>query len=251
MATSLVALQGPRAASILARLTDVSTCDSLRYYAVRRGRGGRRRRAIVARTGYTGEDGFELFVAWDEGPVVWRRAARAPARRAAFCPAAWAPATRCAWRPACRSTATSLDRDDHAVRGRPGLGREARPRRRLRGSRRPRGATQPRSSTAARRAGRCVAAASPGTATRRSARWLATPRGGHQRQSIAHAWARPSRWPTCRRPMRPRVPCWRSPSAAAPFPPRSSRCRSTDARVDESGPMARGGAKPGGCDRWR
>jgi aminomethyltransferase len=25
----------------------------------------------VARTGYTGEDGFELFVAWDAAPVLW------------------------------------------------------------------------------------------------------------------------------------------------------------------------------------
>ena len=25
----------------------------------------------MARTGYTGEDGFELFVAWDDGPLVW------------------------------------------------------------------------------------------------------------------------------------------------------------------------------------
>jgi aminomethyltransferase len=27
--------------------------------------------ALVARTGYTGEDGFELFVAWDDGPTLW------------------------------------------------------------------------------------------------------------------------------------------------------------------------------------
>ena len=28
--------------------------------------------AILARTGYTGEDGFEVYVAWDKGPEVWR-----------------------------------------------------------------------------------------------------------------------------------------------------------------------------------
>ena len=28
--------------------------------------------AILARTGYTGEDGFEIYVAWNEGPKVWR-----------------------------------------------------------------------------------------------------------------------------------------------------------------------------------
>jgi aminomethyltransferase len=27
--------------------------------------------AVVARTGYTGEDGFELCVAWDDGPAAW------------------------------------------------------------------------------------------------------------------------------------------------------------------------------------
>jgi aminomethyltransferase len=29
--------------------------------------------ALIARTGYTGEDGFEIFVAWEDGPAVWRR----------------------------------------------------------------------------------------------------------------------------------------------------------------------------------
>ena len=27
---------------------------------------------LLSRTGYTGEDGFEIFVAWDDTPVVWR-----------------------------------------------------------------------------------------------------------------------------------------------------------------------------------
>ena len=27
--------------------------------------------ALLARTGYTGEDGFEIFTAWAEGPAVW------------------------------------------------------------------------------------------------------------------------------------------------------------------------------------
>jgi len=26
----------------------------------------------MARTGYTGEDGFEIYVPWDAGPVVWK-----------------------------------------------------------------------------------------------------------------------------------------------------------------------------------
>ena len=70
MATSLVAVQGPRARSILATLTE-SDLDSLRYYAITRADVAGTP-ALVARTGYTGEDGFELFVDWDSGPHIWR-----------------------------------------------------------------------------------------------------------------------------------------------------------------------------------
>ena len=67
--TSLVAVQGPRAADILAPLTDVDL-GGLRYYAIAEGRACGMP-AFIARTGYTGEDGFELFVDWDDGPAVW------------------------------------------------------------------------------------------------------------------------------------------------------------------------------------
>jgi aminomethyltransferase len=69
MATSLVAIQGPAARSVLARLTDVDL-DGLKYYAIAEGRVAGIP-ALVARTGYTGEDGFEVFVDWAEGPSVW------------------------------------------------------------------------------------------------------------------------------------------------------------------------------------
>jgi aminomethyltransferase len=67
--TSLVAIQGPAAALILARLTDLDL-GGLRYYAATEADVAGLP-ALVARTGYTGEDGFELFVAWDDGPAVW------------------------------------------------------------------------------------------------------------------------------------------------------------------------------------
>ena len=70
LATSLVAIQGPKAAAILAGLTDVDL-EALRYYAIAEGTVGGVA-ALVARTGYTGEDGFELFVDWARGPEVWR-----------------------------------------------------------------------------------------------------------------------------------------------------------------------------------
>ncbi|CAL9426333.1 Aminomethyltransferase [Nocardiopsis dassonvillei] len=57
---SLIAIQGPRAVEILAPLTDADL-DSIGYYA------GYEHTvagvpALLARTGYTGEDGFEIFV---------------------------------------------------------------------------------------------------------------------------------------------------------------------------------------------
>ncbi|MGH2467736.1 MAG: glycine cleavage T C-terminal barrel domain-containing protein, partial [Candidatus Limnocylindrales bacterium] len=67
--TALVAIQGPRAASILAPLTDVDL-SALRYYAIAEGTVAGLP-AHVARTGYTGEDGFELFVDWSAAPQVW------------------------------------------------------------------------------------------------------------------------------------------------------------------------------------
>jgi aminomethyltransferase len=70
LATSLVAIQGPKAAGILGPLTDVDL-ESLRYYAIAEGHVAGIP-ALVARTGYTGEDGFEVFVDWAKGPVVWQ-----------------------------------------------------------------------------------------------------------------------------------------------------------------------------------
>jgi aminomethyltransferase len=68
--TSLVAIQGPRASQILAALTDVDV-RALRYYAIAEGHAAGVP-ALIARTGYTGEDGFELFVDWADALAVWR-----------------------------------------------------------------------------------------------------------------------------------------------------------------------------------
>jgi aminomethyltransferase len=69
--TSLIAIQGPEARAILQPLTDVDLA-ALRYYAVASGSVAGTD-AWVARTGYTGEDGFELFVDWDAAPALWNR----------------------------------------------------------------------------------------------------------------------------------------------------------------------------------
>ncbi len=67
--TSLVAVQGPRAAELLAPLTDVDL-TGLKYYAIAQGHACGRP-VFIARTGYTGEDGFELFLDWDDALPVW------------------------------------------------------------------------------------------------------------------------------------------------------------------------------------
>jgi aminomethyltransferase len=69
LATALVAIQGPLAAGVLAPLTDVAL-DGLRYYAIAEGRVAGAV-ALVARTGYTGEDGFEVIVDIAHAGVVW------------------------------------------------------------------------------------------------------------------------------------------------------------------------------------
>jgi len=67
--TGLIALQGPRAATILQPLT-ATPLDEIAYYHSRTG-------AVagipcrISRTGYTGEDGFELYSAWEVTPDVW------------------------------------------------------------------------------------------------------------------------------------------------------------------------------------
>jgi aminomethyltransferase len=64
-----LALQGPKAAELLQRLTKVNL-SQLRSY--RFGQGEVAGVAcLVARTGYTGEDGFELFCRSEDGPRVW------------------------------------------------------------------------------------------------------------------------------------------------------------------------------------
>ncbi len=67
--TSLVAVQGPRAAALLAPLTDIDL-ETLRYYSIAEGHACGQP-ALIARTGYTGEDGFEIFVEWSAALPVW------------------------------------------------------------------------------------------------------------------------------------------------------------------------------------
>ncbi|MGO4238635.1 glycine cleavage system aminomethyltransferase GcvT [Pseudarthrobacter sp. YAF2] len=71
--TSLIAVQGPAAESILLRLVPAaqhSLVTGLKYYAaVEVEINGQD--LLVARTGYTGEDGFEIYVPNEDAPGLW------------------------------------------------------------------------------------------------------------------------------------------------------------------------------------
>jgi aminomethyltransferase len=68
---SLLALQGPRAVDILQTLTEVplAALKSFHFYAdVSLGEAT----VLLSRTGYTGEDGFELYVPNEQAPALWQ-----------------------------------------------------------------------------------------------------------------------------------------------------------------------------------
>jgi aminomethyltransferase len=71
LASGLIAVQGPRALDLLRPLADIDL-DAVDYYHFQDGHLDGVE-AGFSRTGYTGEDGFELFIAWEAAPAVWDR----------------------------------------------------------------------------------------------------------------------------------------------------------------------------------
>ena len=67
---ALLALQGPEAAALLMGLT-AADLTGLKYYRFLEGDVAGAE-AVISRTGYTGEDGFELYLSTDGAPRVWR-----------------------------------------------------------------------------------------------------------------------------------------------------------------------------------
>lgn len=65
-----IAVQGPKALQTLQALTAVKL-DEIKYYRFVEGTVDGAA-AIIARTGYTGEDGFEVYVAPEDAPRLWR-----------------------------------------------------------------------------------------------------------------------------------------------------------------------------------
>lgn len=66
---ALLAVQGPKAAAILQTLTEAQL-DSIKFFRFREIQLGGKE-VIAARTGYTGEDGFEIFCAPADAEALW------------------------------------------------------------------------------------------------------------------------------------------------------------------------------------
>jgi len=69
--TALLALQGPKAQQILQPLTPVDL-SQIKYYWFRPGK-VLDAEALISRTGYTGEDGFEIYLSGARAEALWRR----------------------------------------------------------------------------------------------------------------------------------------------------------------------------------
>lgn len=69
--TGLIAIQGPKTQEMLQPYTDLNL-DEIGYYSFKEGSifgvSG-----IISRTGYTGEDGFELYIPANQTTVAWRK----------------------------------------------------------------------------------------------------------------------------------------------------------------------------------
>ena len=66
---ALIAIQGPKSVEMLGPHADVDV-SALKYYFCTEGK-VYGKRAIIARTGYTGEDGFELFIDGADAAEIW------------------------------------------------------------------------------------------------------------------------------------------------------------------------------------
>lgn len=68
---SQIAVQGPKSQELLKRIFGPET-ELIRkfYFDFLKWNGSK---VIIARTGYTGEEGYEIFLPWDRGPHLWKK----------------------------------------------------------------------------------------------------------------------------------------------------------------------------------
>lgn len=67
---SLIAIQGPKAEEILQKATDVEL-EAIKFYKFAQDADVLNKKCIVSRTGYTGEDGFEIYCKNEDLKEIW------------------------------------------------------------------------------------------------------------------------------------------------------------------------------------
>ncbi len=70
--TALIAVQGPQAVEIVSAMVSDSDLPSLKRFHFS-SKADVALPMTLSRTGYTGEDGFEIFCAWQDAPLLWER----------------------------------------------------------------------------------------------------------------------------------------------------------------------------------
>ncbi|MBX2846185.1 MAG: glycine cleavage system aminomethyltransferase GcvT [Saprospiraceae bacterium] len=68
--TSLLAVQGPKAAEALQSLTDIDLAN-MKFYSFQKGEFAGLKNVLISATGYTGSGGFEIYFKNDYAPVIW------------------------------------------------------------------------------------------------------------------------------------------------------------------------------------
>jgi aminomethyltransferase len=68
--TSLLAVQGPKAALALESLTDMNISD-MKYYTFQKGTFAGKENVLISTTGYTGAGGFEIYFKNEDAEAIW------------------------------------------------------------------------------------------------------------------------------------------------------------------------------------
>ncbi|SFC13002.1 aminomethyltransferase [Alkalibacterium subtropicum] len=71
--TGLIAIQGPRAKDIVAEVFGKEVLDLENYHFRQNVSAEGLDNVLLSRTGYTGEDGFECYVKWDQTVTLWKK----------------------------------------------------------------------------------------------------------------------------------------------------------------------------------
>lgn len=69
----LIAIQGPNSEKVLSKLTDADLSEIKSYRFAKDLTVGGVDNVTISRTGYTGEDGFEIYIPWGETVNIWKQ----------------------------------------------------------------------------------------------------------------------------------------------------------------------------------